>query len=91
MTHTQERRNEARIQKILKRKQILKIMKNWDFQSGILPDFGFDLENIDQKDRRGWDLIYDFVRNKYKFERLENYVEARQILLRQIEQIEKHK
>lgn len=64
VTATQQRRNEERMQKTMKKKEILKLMANWDFQDSILPDFGFDHETIDQDGMKGWQLILGFVTEK---------------------------
>lgn len=43
----------------------------------IIPDFGFENNVMDKEDCRGWDLFRDFITADYKYERLENYIEAR--------------
>jgi hypothetical protein len=43
----------------------------------IIPDFGFENNVMDKEDCRGWNLFRDFVTAEYKYERLENYIEAR--------------
>ena len=73
----------------MKKKEILKLMANWDFQDSILPDFGFDHETIDQDGMKGWQLILGFVTEKQKFERLDNYVEARTLLIAEINFVQK--
>lgn len=54
---------------------IEEIIANNHFHS-ILPDFGFDNHNMEDKQGEGWKLMLDFVTNHYKYERLENYVSA---------------
>ena len=70
-------------------KHLDKYLENWDFRSSILPDFGFDVQNLKSQDQSGWQLVLEYVQQRYKYERLENYVEARVLLLKQIEKLKK--
>lgn len=53
------------------------LIENNHFHS-VVPDFGFDNNILGEGKAEGWRLFLDFVSNHYKYERLENYVSARQ-------------
>lgn len=48
------------------------------------PDFGYSVNNItkDETQFNGWSLIKDFMINKGKYERLENYLDANKYKVR---------
>lgn len=56
----------------------------------VLPDFGFDTNNHNDKIHKGsWNVIADHMFGKFKYERLENYIEARNIVTREIAELRK--
>ena len=51
------------------------MLNDWQSRQDIIPDFGFDVHTYKQK--KNWDKISDYIKNHYKYERLENYVMAK--------------
>ena len=56
----------------------------------ILPDFGFNCNNHNEKEAKGnWNIITEHITGQFKYERLENYIEARNIVTTEIKELRK--
>lgn len=44
-----------------------------------VPDFGYDMIELEQgmQKQKAWDLLWQFIQNSSKYERLENYIQMR--------------
>lgn len=61
------------------------LLSDWQLRQQVFPDFGFNNHmNIQNRTTKGWKLIYQYITNKHQFERVDNYVQARQHLLNDI-------
>ncbi|CDW89677.1 UNKNOWN [Stylonychia lemnae] len=57
----------------------------------VVPDFGYDKNQIEFKDISGWKLFYDFVQREPKFQKLQKYIKERNQEIREKQKLQKKK
>ena len=78
---------ESKYEKRLDLDHIENIMNDAKLRALVIPDFGFNFLDMNLKTVDGWKKLMQYIKYPYKYERVENYVAARQLIKDKIQML----